>query len=141
RLGPVVSAWAMAAATSLGACHGADDDEQAELQALLRDDDLQQVPPGAAQAAPGGGAVTRSAESALDAAPPPQVNLTWRFDDCSPAQTELREARSFLGSVAFRAVNAACAPGVQGQGIAIAATEDIVYVPDEPTFRFEEIGR
>jgi hypothetical protein len=126
----------MAVAASLGACHGADDDEQAELQALLRDADLQQIPPGAAQAAPGAGAVTRSAESALDAAPLP-VMLTWRFDDCSPAQTELRESRSFFGTIAFRAVNAACAPGVQGQGVAIAATEDIVYVPDEPTFRFE----
>src|ERR1043165_4223083 len=137
RLGSVVSTWAMAVAAFLGACHGADDDEQAELQALLRDADLQQIPPGATQAAPGAGAVTRTAESALDAAPPPPVTLSWRFDDCSPSQTELREARSFFVTTAFRAVNAACTPGVQGQGVAIAATEDIVYVPDEPSFRFE----
>ena len=30
-----------------------------------------------------------------------------------------------------------CSDGVQGQGVAIAATEDIVYVPDQPTFTFE----
>jgi hypothetical protein len=34
-------------------------------------------------------------------------------------------------------VNAACADGVQGLGVAIAATEDIVYVPDQPSFTFE----
>src|SRR5689334_10169915 len=112
RLRTVVSTWAMALAASLAACHGAEDDEQAELQALLHDEDLQQVPPGA-QAATGAGAVSRSAEAALDAAAPPPLTLTWRFDDCSPFQTELRESKSFLGNVAFRAVNTACAPGVQ----------------------------
>jgi hypothetical protein len=116
---------------ALGACQSTDD-EQAELQALLDDDTLQQVPPGATAA----GAVSRAEPSALALAGPPP--LSWRFDDCTPVQTQLRESSLFTtNNLAFRAVNVACVDGVQGSGVAIAATEDIVYVPDQPSFTFE----
>jgi hypothetical protein len=123
-----LSCVVMAAFCVAPACQSAGDAEQAELQALLRDDDLKQVPPGA---------VSRT-DDVAELVPPP-INLQWRFDDCSPAQTQLREAGPFFLSTnpAFRAVNTACTAGVQGQGVAIAATEDIVYVPDQPTFAFD----
>jgi hypothetical protein len=116
---------------ALGACQSADD-EQAELQALLDDDTLQQVPPAATAA----GAVSRAEPAPLALAGPPP--LSWRFDDCTPLNTLLRESSPFITTnIAFRAVNVACVDGVQGLGVAIAAPEDIVYVPDQPTFTFE----
>jgi Concanavalin A-like lectin/glucanases superfamily len=60
----------------------------------------------------------------------------WQFDDCSAARTDLGDS-SFNGHTAFRAVSAACATGVQGQGISIDQADDLVYVPDQPTFTFE----
>ena len=38
------------------------------------------------------------------------------------------------GVNAFRAVNVACAQGIDGQAVALADNEDIVYVPDQPFF-------
>lgn len=139
----VVSTVAISLVGGLGACRpeGADgaapepEDDQAELQALLHDDPLLQVPPGAQEATQD--AVSRL-DAAADAAPaPPPISLTWRFDDCSPVQTQMREVASFITNFAFRGVNAACVAGVQGQGVAIAATEDLVYVPDQPNYRFD----
>ena len=85
----VLSSLALSAVGALGACHSAADDDQAELQALLRDEELHQVPPSAAQqSAQGTGAVSRT-DAAPEAVPaPPPVTLNWRFDDCSPLQTQ-----------------------------------------------------
>ncbi|HET7505518.1 MAG TPA: LamG domain-containing protein [Kofleriaceae bacterium] len=125
--------WLVGAA---GACQS-DDDEQAELQALLHDEPLKQIPPGASvqptQVAPLGSATPTGAEAASSG--PPVGD--WKFDDCAADHTQLFDSTMF-GNTAFRAVNAACAPGVQGQGVAIANPEDIVYVPDQPNFRFED---
>ena len=119
----------MAAGLGAGACQSGDADDQDELQALLRDEPLEQVPPGAVEASP-----RVPAPIAPGASSGPPVGR-WTFDDCSPFRTQLNDAA--FGNAAFRAVNAACTAGVQGQGVAIAQTEDIVYVPDEPTFTFE----
>jgi hypothetical protein len=60
----------------------------------------------------------------------------WDFDDCNPERANL--ADSFSDNTAFRSVDVACTTGVDGtQAVAIAATEDIVYVPDQPDFTFE----
>ena len=70
--------------------------------------------------------------------PPPGGSVTgaWSFDDCSSARTNL--ADSFGLNTAFRSVGVACTTGVQNTpAVAIAAREDIVYVPDQPDFRFE----
>jgi len=69
---------------------------------------------------------------------PPGNDVTgaWSFDDCSPTRTNL--ADSFSLNTAFRSVGVACTTGVQGTpAVAIAVKEDIVYVPDQPTFTFE----
>src|SRR6185436_5875664 len=62
---------------------------------------------------------------------------SWDFDDCSEFRTTLFDS-SFNDNDAFRSVGAACAPGVENtQAVAIAAPEDIIYVPDQPDFTFE----
>jgi Concanavalin A-like lectin/glucanases superfamily len=107
-------------------------DEQAELWALLRDGELR---------GPAFGALEAAAPDVGDV--PPDGALAgfpfskWSFDDCNPSRTNLADA-SFRGNTAFRSVAVACAPGVAGQAVAIAAKEDIVYVPDQPDFTFEE---
>ena len=112
-------------------------DDAAQLQALLHDAPLQQVPPAASlRGGEAVAAVSRAAVVADAASSGPPVGA-WNFDDCSPAQTQLRDS-TFSNNTAFRAVRAACVDGVQGQGVAIANTEDIVYVPDQPSFTFAQ---
>jgi hypothetical protein len=60
----------------------------------------------------------------------------WHFDDCNSGRTDLSDS-SFNRHTAFRAVSAACAPSIDNQGIAIDGDDDLVYVPDQPTFTFE----
>ena len=70
--------------------------------------------------------------------PPPSGNViaAWSFDDCNPERTNLGD--KFQLNTAFRSVAVACVPGVQNStAVAIAAKEDIVYVPDQPDFTFE----
>jgi Concanavalin A-like lectin/glucanases superfamily len=70
--------------------------------------------------------------------PPSGSNVTgaWNFDDCIPERTNLADAFSL--NTAFRSVGVACTTGVQNStAVAIAAKEDIVYVPDQPDFTFE----
>src|SRR5262245_35940191 len=126
-----IFALALSMATGIG-CQSSDTDEQTELQALLHDEPLQQVPPGAAARTADGPAVASPAGSAgamartgkaraaairAAASSGPPVGA-WNFDDCSPASTLLNDA-TFSLAFAFRAVNAACVDGIQGQGIAI----------------------
>jgi hypothetical protein len=128
------------AALAVGACGSQQDDQddQETLQALLHDAPLTQVPPGAA---------STSAKDAGEAvAPPADSNLilpgsnpvgTWNFEDCSSSRTNLSDS-SFNGNTAFRSVGVSCAPGIRGtQSVQIAAPEDLVYVPDQPNFTFE----
>ena len=116
----------LAACGGDGASDGTADDDAEELQALLRDDPLT----GAAASARGEKVATIA---------PPNIFLPqrmWKFDDCSPDRSELFNFGG--GELAFRSVGVACAPGVLGGGVALAATEDIVYVPDEPYFTLGE---
>lgn len=123
----------------IGACQLDGPDEQAELQALLHDEPLTRVPPSAAAVAAAGptGRVVPDGvhdDVVLPSAAPLGV---WDFDDCTPSQTNLFDA-SFHNNTAFRSVGVACTDGVEGsQAVAIAAPEDIVYVPDQPSFTFE----
>lgn len=116
---------------ALGACgHGgadtATDDDPGELQALLRDDPL---------ALPGAVARARAAATAQ----PLPFNPTgfWTFDDCDPGQADLFSVYG-LQKLAYRSVGVACAPGILGQAVALAAQGDIVYVPDQPSFTFSD---
>jgi hypothetical protein len=60
----------------------------------------------------------------------------WRFDDCNSSRTDLQDS-SFNFHTAFRAVSAACVPSIDNQGIGIDSDDDLVYVPDQPGFTFE----
>jgi hypothetical protein len=68
---------------------------------------------------------------------PQSAQGLWQFDDCNPFRTDLSDS-SFSGHTAFRSVSAACTSGIQAQGIAIEHAEDLVYLPDQPGFTFDE---
>lgn len=60
----------------------------------------------------------------------------WDFDDCNSLRTNLSD-RSGSGNTAFRSVSVQCAEGISRLGLALAdKEEDLVYVPDQPTFDF-----
>jgi len=123
----------------LGGCASDEADDETDLQALLRDKPLHQVPLSAA-VRPG---VDRAAVSRVAGDPAPKPGIAagspigaWNFDDCNTFQTQLFDT-SNNNNTAFRSVNVACTTGVAAGGVQIAAPEDIVYVPDQPSFTFE----
>jgi concanavalin A-like lectin/glucanase superfamily protein len=60
----------------------------------------------------------------------------WSFDDCNTFRTNLFD-NSGQRNDAFRSVSAMCAAGISNQGVALAdKQEDIIYVPDQPSFTF-----
>lgn len=124
---------------SAGACESGDPGElteQEELQALLRDAPLTQVPPGASLTTAAARTSTSEGDDPIAIASGPPLG-SWNFDDCNEDRTQLFDSSGF-DNTAYRSVNVACAEGAHGQGVAIAAAEDIVYVPDQPDFTFEE---
>jgi len=119
------------------ACQSDEVDEQALLQALLHDAPLTQVPPSAAAAPRGAQADLGGQHGGTLVLPTTDALGVWSFDDCTPARTNLFDA-TVHGNTAFRSVGVACTAGIAGsQGVAITAPEDIVYVPDQPSFQFE----
>jgi len=144
-----------------------DDDEQAQLQALLHDEPFNLASPSTAtvdragppdagvpppppppvpdatpETPPVDAGVKPSDDAGMPppgdggATPPGSVTGGWSFDDCTASRTNLQDSLS--GNTAFRSVGVACVPGVQNtKAVAIAAKEDIVYVPDQPSFTFE----
>ena len=112
---------------ALGGCPSTEPDEQAELEALLQDAPLAGLPPAA---------IARVDASLV--APGGDPIGAWDFDDCAASQTQLIDATGH-DNTAFRSVGVACVAGVAGsQAVAIAAGEDLVYVPDQPSFRFDD---
>jgi len=57
----------------------------------------------------------------------------WHFDDCSPSSHFLIDSSGF-GANAQQALNAACVPGIAGQGVQIRTAKDIIQIPDQPQF-------
>jgi Concanavalin A-like lectin/glucanases superfamily len=57
----------------------------------------------------------------------------WRFDDCNQFRTDLGDS-SFEGHTAFRSVELTCAAGKQGLAAQFKAKEDLVFVPDQPSY-------
>jgi hypothetical protein len=111
---------------------GADAEEQDRLQALLRDAPLTQVPPGASHA----GAADTSPTTVGRIEPGTNPLGVWDFNDCNPSRTNLVD--SLFVNTAFRSVGVTCTSGIDNtQAVSIAAREDIVYVPDQPDFTFE----
>jgi len=138
----------MAAVCALGAsaCQGDGGSEQEELQALLHDEPLGNLPPGvqggaskatgAVLAATGDGGVNVPPDGGVSQPPTQPPVGSWSFDDCNPFRTNLSDS-TFNGNTAFRSVGVTCTTGIQNQGVSIAVKEDIVYVPDQPNFTFE----
>jgi hypothetical protein len=60
----------------------------------------------------------------------------WSFDDCNADRTNLADSGPNFNT-GFRSVGVTCAPGIAGQAVALAVKEDLVYVPDQPGFTFE----
>ena len=107
-------------------------DEQDELAALLQDDALTvQLNAAAPKAALPAGATSHVV---LPSARPEGV---WSFDDCNPTRTNLADA-SMHDNLAYRSIGVSCADGVDGTlGVKIANREDLVYVPDQPSFALD----
>ena len=104
-------------------------DEQARLEALLFDAPVAFRPDASAAR------VAETAEPTSQLAPRDVVG-EWSFDDCNSADTHLRDV--FGRATSFRSVGVRCSDGVIGSpGIAIAAPEDIAYLPDQPFYTFE----
>lgn len=103
----------------------ADDlDDPAESLALLRDAPLT-----------GPASLSPATESFIEQPPSLLPERLWKFDDCTPDRAELFNFGS--GEIAYRSVGVTCAPGILDGGVALSAAEDIVYIPDEPYFTFE----
>jgi hypothetical protein len=69
---------------------------------------------------------------------PGEAQAFWRFDDCNMNRTELGDSSFFGGHTAFRSVTAFCRPGVSNSGIGFDENDDVVIVPDQPSFVFSE---
>lgn len=69
----------------------------------------------------------------------PQGNALgkWAFNDCNPFRTELFDS-AFGNHTAFRSVGVECIEGVSNLAVGLAGKEDVVYVPDQPIFTFEQ---
>ena len=104
---------------------------QGELQALLRDDPVMQ---------PGGAAAATNSALAPSLKPRPTFFPLgrWEFDDCDPGRAELLNDSSFSANPAYRSLGVTCTEGVIGQAVALGEREDLVYVPDQPYFQFDQ---
>lgn len=119
------------------ACQSDEPSDQDRLQALLHDAPLRQVPPGADAVSPP--ARAGDADGVHSNIILPSVNPlgVWNFEDCTPSRTNLSDS-SFNNNMAFRSVGVTCTDGIQNsRAVSIAAPEDIVYVPDQPNFTFD----
>jgi hypothetical protein len=114
-------------------------DGEASWEALLTDGDPTKIAPGSMPAA------------GMTPPPPPTQPrfcpgdcaasplALWTLDDCGPARSNLDDsAFTSLPHPAFRAVSAACVPGIDGTAVKLAADEDVVYSPDQPDYVFDQ---
>jgi Concanavalin A-like lectin/glucanases superfamily len=122
---------------AIGGCQSDEASDQERLQELLRDAPLKQVPPGADASAPTNSGGAKDGDQSNIILPGVNPLGVWNFDDCNTSRTNLFDS-TFNGNTAYRSVGVTCTGGIQNsQAVAIAAPEDIVYVPDQPNFTFE----
>ena len=116
------------------------DDAQTQWEALMTDGDPESGRPrcdaAADDAAAARGRVARFCPGDCSGSP----LALWTFDDCSMAVTNLADSAftSQIPHPAFRAVSAACVPGIAGAAVKLADDEDIVYSPDQPDYLFDQ---
>lgn len=125
--------------TAAAACQSDEPSDQDRLQALLHDAPLKQVPPGADAVSPPARAGAAAADGVHSNIVLPSDNPlgVWNFDDCNLSRSNLSDS-SFNNNTAFRSVGVTCTPGIQNsQAVLIDFPENIVYVPDQPNFTFE----
>jgi hypothetical protein len=60
----------------------------------------------------------------------------WEMDDCNSFRSELRDS-SFNNFTAFRTLGVTCTEGRDGLGVSLPRRDDLVYVPDQPAFTFQ----
>lgn len=121
------------------ACQSDEPDDQDELQTLLHDDQLDLTQQNAAVAP-----ATRTAGIKRSGTESHVVQITanpagtWAFDDCSPDRANLADG-TLNANVAYRSIGVACGEGVDGTlGVKLAHRQDIVYVPDQPSFGLDQ---
>ena len=125
--------------TVTAACQSDEPSEQDRLQALLHDAPLKQVPPGADAVSPPAKAGEATAGGVHSNIVLPSDNPlgVWNFEDCSLSRSNLSDS-SFNNNTAFRSVGVTCTDGIQNsRAVLIDFPENIVYVPDQPNFTFE----
>jgi hypothetical protein len=103
--------------------------------ALLADADVKRVAPelGAGPESPAErpGAPPRSCLYGCSREPLAFVS----FDDCNALSTGLSRLAYYP---AFRAVEAECAAGASDRGVALDSAGDVIYLPDQPAFAFDQ---
>src|SRR5215469_6669954 len=113
------------------------DQAASSTEALMNDGDIAAIAPGLA-AAPAAMTVPQRQCPNGDCSGSPLA--FWDLDDCNTLSTQLLDSAntSEIPHPAFRAVSAACVASVDGEGIRLAGTNDIVYAPDQPDFVFDQ---
>ncbi len=125
--------------TATAACQSDQPSEHERLQALLDDAPLKQVPPGAEASSPPAktGEAAETGVHSNIVLPSDMPLGVWNFDDCSLSRANLSDS-SFNNNTAFRSVGVTCTVGIQNsQAVLIDFPENLVYVPDQPNFTFE----
>lgn len=152
RRSPILVLLSLSAAATLIACEqqplpAAEPLEQS-WSALMDDGDVGAIAPGAARLPPPASSLpprfcpgeTPPGDTSGDFGDCARAPLAfWTLDDCGPLTTQLNDYSFGPNNPhpAFRAVSAACVPGINGQGVRLAGADDVVYAPDQPDFVFD----
>lgn len=140
KTGVLVAALSCAGLCAPG-CTGdnAPGDEGQSLESLMADGDPAQIAPGAMRPMPPPPPPTSGGRFCPTGDCSGSPLALWTFDDCNASNTGLADtAFTSLPHPAFRSVSAACAPGIAGAAVKLAAGEDIVYSPDQPDYVFDQ---
>lgn len=122
----------LAGGSLLGLGCGDDGNGSDSLSKLMADGDVGSIAPGA----------TAPAATTMPPRFCPNGDCTgsplafWTLDDCNPQSTTLADSAttSQISHPAFRAVGAACVASIDGEGIRLGKTDDILYAPINRTF-------
>jgi Concanavalin A-like lectin/glucanases superfamily len=136
------AAFALLLLGCTGAAGTADELTGSSSNALTADDggvgsDGGPIPSDGGSSSSDGGAAADGGPVGPDGGPtgPARPLGFWTFDDCSGTSDQLADS-SGQGATATRSARATCTPGVDGQAILFDRKNDVVTVPNRPTFAF-----